>query len=508
MSAKAQSPRGRIVTQLVLGFAAVVLLLVVLGALTIFGLQRSDADLLRARQSLTQLENARAIEGAFNRYLFEELAHRVAPREGDDPAIAGERLTRALAAYRQTIEEEAAGEGGDDERDELIRATALADLFAAIEDEATLAHVAHPGDRGQFFLDHVARNRDIVFNAVVFEILQDERAEARAAFASLEDLRRALLLTGGALAAAFILVLGGFAILFYRGLLSPIRKLVAATEGFDEAGAVARAPEDLPLEFARLANRFNRMAGVIEGNQRRLQSEVAARTAELETANASLTRIDKARRAFFASVSHELRTPVTILRGEAQIGLKVPGDERGALERIEANSGYLKRRLDDLMKLARSEDGELELTFADIRLDEAIADAVGAAQAYARANEADILFDRGPAATIHADAEALRTAALALIDNAVKFSPPGGVIRVATTKAGFSVADDGPGFGDISPERLFDRYAQTGEGRTLGGAGLGLAIVKWIADKHDAILTAGDHASGGAVIRVDFNSDG
>lgn len=509
MEADRQTPRGRIVTQLYLGYAAVVILLAVLAALTLYGFQRSDADLLRARQSLAQLENARAIEGAFNRYLYEELGQRLNQPAGEEASPHSQRLADALDAYLRTIDEEVASDPGDTERDERVRAAALSDLFKAIEADAAWERTspqASGADRAAFFLNEIASDRDEVFSAVVFEILQDERAEARAAFTSLEDLRRALLLTGGLLAVAFAIVLAGFSYLFYRGLLSPIRRLGAATEGFDEAGAIGRAPEDLPQEFARLARRFNRMAAVIEGNQQRLKSEVAARTAELETANTSLTRIDKARRAFFASVSHELRTPVTILRGEAQIGLKVPGDERGALKRIEANSGYLKRRLDDLLKLARSEDGELELKFAEARIDDIIADAVQAAEAYARANEADILFERGPSITIRADAEALRTAALALIDNAVKFSPPGGVIRVTTTAEGFSVEDDGPGFGDISPDQLFERYAQSGEGRNLGGAGLGLAIVKWIADKHDAILTAEDRAEGGARINLDFQT--
>ena len=499
-----KAPRGRIVTRLYLGYAAVVVLLAVLAGLALYGLQRSDADLLRARQSLAQLENARSVEGAFHRYLYEEISARLAP--GGQATEAGEKLAAALAAYRRAIEEEVAGDPDGSERDERVRAAALSDLFAAIREEAAWERGAPQPDSAAFFVSEIAGRRDDVFSAVIFEILQDERAEAAAAFASLEDLRRRLLLTGGLLTAAFAIALAAFAYLFYRGLLSPIRRLGAAAEGFDETGAVGRAPEDLPQEFARLAQRFNRMAAVIEGNQQRLKSEVAARTAELEAANASLTRIDRARRAFFASVSHELRTPVTILRGEAQIGLKVPGDERGALERIEANSGYLKRRLDDLMKLARSDDGELDLKFADVRLDEIIAEAILAAEAYARANEAEILFERGPPAPVNADAEALRTAALALIDNAVKFSPPGGKIRVATTGAGFSVADEGPGFGDVSPDELFERYAQSGEGRALGGAGLGLAIVKWIADQHDAIVTAKTGDGGGAEIRLDFQT--
>ena len=500
-------PKGRIITQLYLGYAAVVVLLVVLAGLTFYGLSRSDADLLRARQSLAQLENARAIEGAFNLYLFEELSRRLTPAPGAEPSEASLQLTEALSAYRKTIQEEVAGDTSDTERNELVRAAALTDLFVVIEDEAAWERSTNQAgnpDRAAFFLNQIAGNRDEVFSAVVFEILQDERAEARSAFSSLEGLRSTLVLTGGLLAGAFAIVLAGFAYLFYRGLLHPIRRLGAAAEGFDEAGAIGRAPEDLPHEFARLAQRFNRMAEVIEGNQQRLKSEVAARTAELEAANSSLTRIDKARRAFFASVSHELRTPVTILRGEAQIGLKVPGDERGALERIEANSGYLKRRLDDLLKLARSDDGELDLKPEPISLDETIAAAVAAAEAYARANEAEIVFDQGPPSVITADQEAVRTAVLALIDNAVKFSPPGGVITVTFTVTGFSVEDQGPGFGDISPDQLFERYAQSGEGRNLGGAGLGLAIVKWIADKHGATLTAQDRETGGARIQLEF----
>ncbi len=504
----AARPRGRIVTQLYAGYIAVVVLLAVLAAMTFFGLQRSDADLLRARQSLMQLENARAIEGAFHLYLLEELSRRLQRETSPAPSESASQLSAALKFYRDTIAEEVAGDPGETERDEIVRADALQALFAAIEDEASQERSEGAGqigsERARVFLDQIARGRDDVFSAVVFEILQDERGEAQSAFASLDALRSKLVMTGALLAGAFVIVLAGFAYLFYRGLLHPIRQLGKAADKFGEDGAVGRAPENLPHEFYRLARRFNRMAEVIETNQQRLQSEVSLRTAELEAANTSLTRIDKARRAFFASVSHELRTPVTILLGEAQIALKTPGDERGALERIEANSGYLRRRLDDLLKLARSEDGTLDLRFAEMSLDHTVADAVLAASAYATANEAEIVFDRGPTAVILADQEAVRTAVLALIDNAVKFSPPGGIVTVTSTATGFSVEDQGPGFGNISPEHLFERYAQSGEGRNLGGAGLGLAIVKWIADKHDANLVAKDRREGGARIKLDF----
>ncbi|MEO0820348.1 MAG: HAMP domain-containing sensor histidine kinase [Pseudomonadota bacterium] len=420
----------------------------------------------------------------------------------------------------------------------MVRAATLSTLFETIETEAMFDRVAgaefEAGRAARAFADGIAAGRDTAFRAVVAEILSDERDEAVAAFAGLDRLRRQLALAWGGLAIALVAAAAVFTLVFYRRLMRPIAALARAAEALGTPGAApagpmpagpmpagpapagaapARVPEALPGEFATLARRFNAMAERIETEQSRLQAVVAQRTAALEAANAELRRVDATRRRFFASVSHELRTPVTVLLGEAQLALRCPGEEVIALERIAASGGYLRRRLDDLMRLARSEDGQLALRMREADLAAALEEAVTAASAYATANE--IVLD-GPAPgsapggadwQVLGDADALTQIALALIDNAVKFSPPGGRVTVSLWRdagagaIGFEIADRGPGF-EGDPAALFERYAQESAGRRSGGAGLGLAIVRWVAEAHGGSAGARNRAGGGAVLRV------
>jgi signal transduction histidine kinase len=217
--------------------------------------------------------------------------------------------------------------------------------------------------------------------------------------------------------------------------------------------------------------------------------------------------VDATRRRFFANASHELRTPVTVLLGEAQLALRAPGSEREALERIAASGGYLSRRLDDLMRLARSEDGQIALRMGEADVARAVRAAVATARSFATASEIALDFPEPASADwrVTGDGEAITQAALALIDNAIKFTPPGGSVIVrceqGRCEAGFSVADTGPGFeGDA--EALFDAYAQESGGRAAGGAGLGLSIVRWIAEAHGGRVEAGRAEEGGALVRV------
>jgi signal transduction histidine kinase len=502
------SSGASIAARLWLAFAALAALFVAVGALGFWGARETAREIERVERSLNQLELARAVEAAFNRYLLTEIGRRLTGDVGPEESREAALLRGVLLNYRRAIDASLAGADRvslEASRQRLLRARTLVSLFDAIETESMLDRRLRATGEGEQaavdFLTRIAGERDGAFREILSESLEEERARAEAAYARLDALREGLAVRGAALALVFLAAAAAAGIVFHRSLTRPIGALETMAEAFGGGAREARAPAELPGEFATLASAFNAMADRIAGEQSRLEAEVGARTE-------ALRRVDQTRRRFFANVSHELRTPVTVLLGEAQVAMRARDDVaalRGALERIAGSGGYLRRRLDDLMALARSEDGALSLAIGRAELNAVAAGAVETAAAYAAAHE--IALTLRPETTdvcVAGDAEALRQAALALIDNAVKFSPPGGEVAVIVSQsvdgAALTVTDRGPGFGALDPETLFDRYAQAQDGRRAGGAGLGLAIVKWIADQHGATVRAANRDGGGAEI--------
>ncbi len=504
---------------MVLALIAFAVALAVLGWMAIWGVRQASVGLIKAEHSFHQLENARAIEAAFNRYLLREIVRRIDGPGNVRESLEAARLRGELHAYRLTIASEIGAAGSEAERqaerEELIQVNKLAALFETMETESFQDRIVPSSfeavEHARAFLSRTVNARDEPFRAILFDINQDESLEAQEAFQSLERLRDNLLLLGGGLSLALLAGAFVYGWMFYRRLLSPIRRLTIAAEGFRGGETGVRAPSNLPREFAVLASRFNSMAERIETEHSRLATEVALRTTDLETANQELQKIDQSRRRFFANVSHELRTPTTVLLGEAQVALRRRDCAEimaAALERIAASGAFLRRRLDDLMKLARSEDGQLTLTFAAMDFAEAARDAVKIATAYAEANEVRLEVDIDGDVEIEGDAEALRQAALVLIDNAVKFSPIGSAVKVRATiqteRVLLSVSDVGPGFETDTPEKLFDRYAQESTGRGRGGSGLGLAIAHWIVQQHNGAMRAWNAEQGGAIVEMEL----
>lgn len=319
-----------------------------------------------------------------------------------------------------------------------------------------------------------------------------EVAEARAEADAVAARTRSLVL--GAAGALLLLPLALFAVL-RRQLVVPLRRLETAAQDLAAARAAARlVPEGL-AEIRALTARFNAMADTVE-------ARVAERTAELSRANTELAEVDQRRRLFLAKVSHELRTPATAIRGEAEVALRhaaSPEAAREALTQIEQSTLFLQRRLDDLMLLARAEDARLPI--AEGHVDPfAVARQAGAVAAgYARACGVRIdtaALPQGPAGRVlvTADADRLQQALAAVIDNAIKFSPPGGTVTlagaVAEGTAVLTVADEGPGVAEGDLARIFDPYVQGQGGRSLGGTGLGLALARWIVEAYRGRIAA------------------
>ena len=511
--AEAKAQRG-LTRRLGIAVFVVAVTVIAFGASALIAARDAAREIEIARGAFERLEISRTVEAAFARYLLAETARRLSGEADATESAEAAQLRGALLTLRRASESAVTRFGMEAARDDLIGATALGALFERIETESMLDRTrlaqGQGGESARVFLDLIASERDQTFRDVLLRMVRRDRNQAAAAFERLDEQGRRLALLGGAFGIAAVAAAAAFARGFRRTLARPIEGLAQAAADFGAGARDVRAPLDLPPEFAALGARFDAMATRIAGEQARLEAEVGARTNELASINDSLREIDARRRRFFSALSHEIRTPVTALLGEAQIALRGSPEDtlaaRAALERIAASGGFLRRRLDDLLSLARSEDGALSLAMARCDLCEAAARAVTSAKAYAAMAEVDLSLST-PAAPVAltGDAAALEQAALALIDNAVKMSPPGGAVQVRVSKdtdrAELLVEDDGPGFEPGEAERVFEPYEQGQAGRRAGGSGLGLSVTRWIVERHGGDVAAASRSNGGGVVR-------
>ena len=221
--------------------------------------------------------------------------------------------------------------------------------------------------------------------------------------------------------------------------------------------------------------------------------------------------IDQQRR-FMADASHELRTPIAILRGEADVALSRPerstGEYRESLQILREEARRLSQIVENLFTLARADAGNYPLTKSRFYLDEVLADCVRAARTLAAAKNIRIENHSEEELLLEADEALIHRMVLNLIDNAIKFTQPGGAVSVAARRQGggylISVEDTGGGIPSELQPRVFERFfradkARTHQNDTGTGAGLGLAISRWIAEAHQGTLKLSSSNSKGSV---------
>jgi two-component system OmpR family sensor kinase/two-component system sensor histidine kinase QseC len=224
-----------------------------------------------------------------------------------------------------------------------------------------------------------------------------------------------------------------------------------------------------------------------------------------------LRRAIAAQRAFVSDAAHELRSPLTALTLQLQLLRRAATDtDREAA--ISALGGGIERAqhlVEQLLALARSEQGEKGATFERVDLAEAARLAVADVVPLAEAKGTDVTFDAPESVQVDGDASALRILVRNLVDNAVRYTPAGGKVQAALRRqaegALLQVDDSGPGIAPAERARVFDRFYR-GAGRDEGGSGLGLAIARGICERHRASIELADSALGGLQVRVRFGA--
>jgi two-component system sensor histidine kinase MprB len=246
-------------------------------------------------------------------------------------------------------------------------------------------------------------------------------------------------------------------------MLRPVGRLTETVERIRDTGDLS-APIETPGqdEISRLGQAFAAMTAALDesvGAQRRL----------------------------VADASHELRTPLTSLITNLELLAERPDDPSAPdlVTAALAEAGELRALINDLVDLAR--DGQASFHIEDVRLD-LVAERV-AARAADRAPGLTYELDCRPT-LVRGDPDALERAVGNLVDNALKWSPPDGRVRISAAAGTVEVSDDGPGIPADDLPRIFDRFYRSANARALPGSGLGLAIVRRIADLHNGTVQA------------------
>jgi signal transduction histidine kinase len=416
------------------------------------------------------------------------------------------QITEQIVATRAAIAEEVAligRNGATEEVSELERLDAI---------QASLWRAAAGDDDSRW--------RALIESAVTEEQHEVEQVD--------QAMRRIFGLLRLTFAADAVLAVAIGAFLFFRlrhAFKRPIERLVAGTRALAGGDLSHRIGLEGNDEFAALSNSFDKMAAELEAQSATitrsrdlLEETVAERTESLRKANAELAEAADRRRRFLADVSHELRTPLTIIRGEAEVTLrgadKPVEDYRSALARIATQTTGMARLVDDLLFVARNDEGQPRLVLRRVEAAPLVAKCIEDLRAVVERDGGTIAYEAlaGPAKLI-ADPDRLRQLIYILVDNAIRYA--GGIPRIDVTIAeapgGYAlrVADRGLG---IAPEELpviFDRFRRgtTAAKSNDQGLGIGLPMAKAIVEAHQGSITIDSELGEGTVVTVFLPGD-
>jgi signal transduction histidine kinase len=283
---------------------------------------------------------------------------------------------------------------------------------------------------------------------------------------------------------AFIALFLGtlFAVALARRISRPLAAVSKAANEMRHGKLSARVDattlQNADEETLALSQSFNEMAETLEKN-------------ELERKN------------MIADIAHELRTPLAVMQARlAAMQDEVIPLNASEIERVYKQTELLSRLIADLRTLSLAEAGRLSLQKRDIDLGELIKHVVSSFEAPAKLKDVQLELS-ARSLMIHADADRLTQVFSNLLDNALRYTPEQGRIKVGlesgTGNITICIRDSGPGLSDEALEKAFDRFFK---GDERSGSGLGLVIVKTLIELHGGSVTARNHPEGGAVFEI------
>lgn len=487
-------------TRLGLGAATLGLATVLAAAILWIAMDEVSDRLDKALASETRMDSYATLSNQAASYLViatETLQTNLpADQRSDRLAPIEERLRRSFTRMQEDVSravEDARALGLDEQSRFGTQSLGLARMEALLE-STSRALSRDVGDARMLrpHLDAFSTG----FDPLLSQAVNNELLFRNSVLSDIETLHERLRLTAIGMAVLAVLAVALYYLLLIRPQFSRLDRLRVAARKIGEEDFEIALPGQDTDEIGQIYGETNRMVAALSARQRDVQDEwarlnetIAERTEALRTANATLAEIDENRRRFFADISHELRTPLTVILMEAQIGAQDGGDGvKNAFSTIETRASRLTRKIDDLLRVARSESGQLRLDCGPVALPGLLADV--AAEIRAEVDTAGMTLDLGnaPEVALNADANWLRQVMVSLARNAIRHAREGGALAIGAevqdAHAVLTVIDSGPGIPKADQAALFDRFTQGSGSTAAQGFGIGLALARWVVTEH------------------------
>ena len=233
-----------------------------------------------------------------------------------------------------------------------------------------------------------------------------------------------------------------------------------------------------------------------------------------ETFNLMLQRLETyfaTQQQFIQDLSHEFKTPLTILKGELEVTLKrlrAPAEYEQVLASSLEEINKLSRIIEDLLVLARFDNQEIRLEKKALDLGSLLRQTIGEIKILAEQKSVSIEYEAPGKITLQADAVQLKRVLLNLLDNAIKYTPAKGQIRIHQEAQGqrvlVKISDNGPGIPAAELAHIFDRFYRADKSRSKIGFGLGLSIAKSIIEAHQGTISAHSQEGQGTTFVIDL----
>ena len=485
--------------RLLIGAGVIALVAVFAAALAAYGVAEAARMIERSATAQKRIDLLSALSARVSDYavVAVETAEPDVPEDARLARLssASIRVEDAFVQIDRSLEQAVAEVASDGQVEQMRRATqslGIARMRAQFEALRGNIEQADGRQRLRAYLDGFATQFSPLLNSAVNE----DRRNRDGAQKAVATLRERMIWRSGSAAVIAALLVGFYYLFMVRPLLRQLAQVRQAAASIGAGAFDIRLPETGRSELGLLIGEVNSTAEQLEARQKavdtdraRLNEIIAERTARLEDANAQLSRIDTERRRFFADIGHELRTPLTVILAESELGLGCDVDAGTAAESlsvIHARAKRLNRRIDDLLRVARSETGQIELETGPFDLAQATAAAIADMEPLARRRDVRLIPDltRAPAL---GDPDWCRQVISGLIENALKKSPSGSMIEIACApedgKAKVEVLDEGPGIPGEEQDGIFGRFSRGTREATGSGFGVGLALARWVVEQ-------------------------